>query len=321
MKHVLLLALAVAIPEWAGCAAATPPARCPEAGAMTHGDYDPARLMAAGVDPAALRCNRDNRWGSTIRPDSKAGAADLLAAVAPHLQAINDSDRAALAKKLEGLLMWRMVRAVLIEGDTNNFGAVALRGRTFVDEKGAERPVLLFRTGFTPRPAEPDSCFQSLLRAGGVKHVVNLFDGDIPAADLVLAESQAAAACGATYHTATDEGSGGYGPWRDTLRKHYDDPARRAEAMQSVARLIKEQILLPGGAPPRGNVHVHCGGGMHRTGMIVGVVERCVNGEAPEVVEAHYRYHVGWKDAAHPGGAEEGNLRFIQDFDCALLGP
>ena len=212
------------------------------------------------------------------------------------------------------------MRECLLDAELAVRGGAAARISPFVDEKGTERPVLLFRTGFTPRPAEPDSCFQSLLRGGGVKHVVNLFDGDIPAADLVDAESKAAASCGATYNIATDEANGGYGPWRDTLRKHYDEPAKRTEAMQSVARLIKEQILLPGGAPPKGNIHVHCGGGMHRTGMIVGVIERCINGEPPEVVEAHYHYHVAWKDASHPGGAEEMNLRFIQDFDCSLLG-
>ena len=36
-------------------------------------------------------------------------------------------------------------------------------------------------------------------------------------------------------------------------------------------------------------------------------------------VEAHYRYHVGYRDAEHPGGQEEGNLRFLREFDCGLL--
>ncbi len=94
---------------------------------------------------------------------------------------------------------------------------------------------------------------------------------------------------------------------------------KRQQAMQSVARLIREQILAPKGGPLKGNVHIHCGGGMHRSGMIAGVVERCVNGEPEAVVAAHYRYHVGYHDAEHPGGLEEGNLRFIRDFDCKLL--
>jgi protein tyrosine/serine phosphatase len=103
------------------------------------------------------------------------------------------------------------------------------------------------------------------------------------------------------------------------LRSHYDEPDKRRQAMEAVARLIREQIVAPQGAPPRGNLHLHCGGGMHRTGMIAGVLERCVNGTPLPVVEANYRYHVGYRDAAHPGGLEEGNLRFIRDFDCALL--
>ena len=58
---------------------------------------------------------------------------------------------------------------------------------------------------------------------------------------------------------------------------------------------------------------------MHRTGIIVGVVEKCVNHEPMEQVEENYQAHVGWRDAEHPGGYEEGNVRFLREFDCALL--
>jgi hypothetical protein len=310
----------------AGCAATKPVAQTPAQSAavsIEHSDDDAGALRAAGIDREALRCNRLRHWGSYIKPDSKVGALDLYAAVAPSLGPIDEGARQVLSKKLESLLFWRMVRAVIVEGNGNNFGALTLRGRTFVDDKGVERPVVVFRTGFTPHPDQADSCFQSLLDAGGVKHVVNLFDGDIPAEDLVAAESKAAVAHNASYHFATDgkDGADSYGPWRDTLRKSWDDVEKRNEAMKSVARLVREQILAPGGAAPRGNIHVHCGGGMHRTGMIVGVVERCINHEPPEAVEAHYKFHVGWQDAQHPGGFEEGNLRFIQSFDCSLLDP
>ncbi|MSP63953.1 MAG: hypothetical protein EXR72_27155 [Myxococcales bacterium] len=303
-----------------GCAAATPlrPAPALPAVAGEHDDLDPALLREAGVDAALLRCNRENRWGASLRGDAREGAAELMALVGPSLAPGTDEERAALQKRLQGALMWRMVRAVLIEGDNNNLGAFPLRGRSFVDGAGRTRPVLVFRSGFTPDPDSPGSCFRSLLDAGGVRHVVNLFDGEIPARDLVDGEGRAAARAGATYRTAGD-GPEAYGPWRDLLRKSDGDPAKRREATGAVARLIREQILLPGGAPPRGNVHLHCGGGMHRTGMIAGVVERCVNREAPERVEANYRRHVGWRDAAHPGGLEEDNLRFIREFDCALL--
>ena len=305
----------------AGCAArlAVPPS--PVAAPSADAGAEAALLARGGVDRARLRCNAENRWGATIKPDSQAGARDILELVGPRLAPMGDEARGELAKKLASLVMWRMVRAVLLEGDNNNFGVFALRGRSWTDAAGKERPVLVFRSGFTPDPDAEGSCFGSLLDAGGVRHVVNLFDGEIPAADLVAAESRAAARKNASYHTATDDvAGGGYGPWRDQLRKHYDDPAARSEAMRAVARLVREQILHPDGAPsPRGNIHLHCGGGMHRTGMVAAVVERCVNGEPLSVVEDHYRRHVAWRDAQHPGGAEEGNLRFIRDFDCNLL--
>jgi hypothetical protein len=285
----------------------------------------PARRLAAGALGALLvvgcatarpvrpslppACNGENRFGAMLRADAEAGARDVVGVVG----SVDETQR----KKIEKILFWRMVRAVILEGENHNAGVVALRGLTFRDGDGSERPVLLFRSGFTPSPDSAGSCFSSLL-AGGVRHVVNLFDGDIPVADLVADERRAAERAGATYSVA-DDSAGGYGPWRETLRKHYDDPEQRRVASLAVARLIRERILLPDGKPPRGHVHVHCGGGMHRTGMIVGVVERCVNREPMEVVEAHYKRHVGWKSASHPGGLEEGNLRFLRELDCALL--
>jgi hypothetical protein len=176
---------------------------------------------------------------------------------------------------------------------------------------------LVFRTGITPDPEKAGSCYHSLLGIG-VRHVVNLFDGEIPVADLVAAEARAAQAAGATYHTASDDPAA-YGPWRDLLRTHADDPASFERASRGVARLIREEILAPGGQPPRGHIYFHCGGGMHRSGMIAGIIERCVNHAPDAEVEAHYRFHVAWRDPAHPGGEEEGNLRFIRRFDCGLL--
>lgn len=283
-------------------------------------DYDPALLAQAGVAPEAIACNHDNRWGTGLRRDAKDAAEDLLSALGPALAP--SADREALRPKLAGLVFWRMVRAVLLEGNTNNLGAFPLRGRTYLGADGRSRQVLVFRSGMTPDPDRAGSCFDSLLSGAGVRHVVNLFDGEIPAQDLSAKEGQAAARHGATYHTASDD-PGAYGPWRDLLRKKTDDPqaaqAAAQKAEHSVARLIREQVLLPEGAPPRGNIHIHCGGGMHRSGMIAGVIERCVNHEPWEVVRGHYLYHVGYRDAAHPGGMEEGNLRFIQGFECGLL--
>ncbi len=306
----------VALAVLSSCAPKPGP-RAPAADAIAP-PVDLALLRRAGIERAALRCNSENRWGTDLRGDSVAGAADLVAALGPAAPTDDDA-RAELQERLRSMLFWRMVRAVLIEGDNNNLGAFPLLGHTWTDADGTVRPVVVFRSGITPTPEAPGSCFRTLLEDGDVRHVVNLFDGKIPVADLVAAEARAAAAAGASYVTATDEEGGGYGRWREALKEHYDDPVRRGEAFHAIARLIQEQILAPAGASPRGNVHLHCGGGMHRSGIIAGLIEKCVNRAPMAQVLAHYRFHVAWHADDRTGGYEEGNVRVLQDFDCGLL--
>ena len=93
------------------------------------------------------------------------------------------------------------------------------------------------------------------------------------------------------------------------------------QAQTAVATLINTQILRPNQSLPKGNVHVHCGGGMHRTGMVLGILDRCLNGASPERVEATLKKHTAFKSDEHPGGYERGNLAFILGFDCGLLTP
>ncbi len=310
----------VAVCLLVACGSSTAPVRPspPTPASTVVAPVDDALLAQAGIDRAALYCNSENRWGGDLRSDAVAGAGELVDALGTAAPTA-DAARAELKDHLRSMLFWRMVRAVLIEGNNNNLGAVPLTGYTWTDATGKVRPVVVFRSGITPAPEAEGSCFRSLLEHGLVRHVVNLFDGKIPVADLVAAEGRAAKAAGATYVTATDEEGTGYGRWRDTLKEHYDDPAQRAAAFSGIARLIREQILAPGGAPPRGNIHLHCGGGMHRSGMITGVIEKCVNHAPMAQVLAHYRYHVAWHDDAHPGGYEAGNEQVLQDFDCELL--
>jgi hypothetical protein len=210
-----------------------------------------------------------------------------------------------------------MVREVLLEANNNNLGAIILKGHTWTDAEGKTHPVVVFRSGFLPKPGAPDSCYQSLLTQGHVRHVLNLYDGKMKVDDLVAAEAAAAAAQGAMYVEAAKLD---YGEWRYALKGQ--DPSAKGykEAVANLARLLKEQILMPGGKPPQGNILVHCGGGMHRTGMIIGVLEKVINGEDPQVLADRYRYHVGFGGPDNPGGFEQKNLDVILGFDPALLG-
>ncbi len=278
-------------------------------------EADDEILASDGIDPEQIHCNREQRWGGELKSDATIAAHDVLTALGADL---TPDQRADLEKKVYHIIFWRMVRAVLVEENNNNLGVIAIAGHTWTDAAGKVHPLLLYRSGVTPDPEGPGSCVRSLLEAGKVRHVVNLFDGSVPIEDLVAAESRVAQSHDASFHTATDAADG-YGPWRDLLHTHYDDPAARQTASLAVARLIDNEILAPNGAAPRGNIHMHCGGGMHRSGMVAGVIEKCVNHADFADIESHYHFHVGWIDPKHPGGAEENNLKFIRDFDCSLL--
>jgi hypothetical protein len=266
-------------------------------------------MRKAGIDPTALHCNGIQTWNPHLREDAKAAATDLLMDL-DKLGVKVPPDKLEAARKLLGdVVMWRMVRATLVDGDQNNLGAIAVpRVKT-----RAGVPLLLYRTGFTPKPEAPESCYATLVQAGGVRHVVNLYGGPMPTTDLETGERATVQAAGGTYFTAR-EASGPQKNWREEMREGQDPQV----VMQAVAAVVDE-VLQPGGQAPIGHVLVHCGGGMHRTGMVVGIIQRCVNHSPMEVVEAGYKRHVGWRSAREPGGLEQANLQFIQAFDCNLL--
>jgi protein tyrosine/serine phosphatase len=134
--------------------------------------------------------------------------------------------------------------------------------------------------------------------------------------DLIAAERAAAEKFGATYIRTADLD---YGHWRDTIREHPEPGPEWEKAAKNVARLIKEQVLMPGGKPPRGNILLHCGGGMHRTGMIIGILQKVINGTKMAEIENSYRYHVSYKSESQKGGFEQENLDFINEFKQEYL--
>lgn len=248
-----------------------------------------------------------------MRGEAKATAEQILAELQEQGAGIPQVGRDAAKKRIVDTVFWRMVLTQIVDGELANLGAVAVADRTTPDGK----PLLVLRTAFTAQPAAPDSCVGSLLRVG-VRHIVNLYAGPMPTAELEAAEARAVLGAGGTYFTARDHPE--VASFRDELRESEGPDAAKA-AMQAIADLIRSQILAPQGQAPRGHVQVHCGGGMHRTGMVIGVLERCWNRTPWAEVAAHYRRHVGWLSDREPGGFEEKNLEFIEKFDCSLLRP
>lgn len=263
-------------------------------------------LMLVGP-PAA--CNDRQVWDAHLVAEVKAGVAETLGVLDAAGVKLDAKQLKAVKGKLFSKLLWRIVRSHIIGGDHNNAAALPLTGVKTGDGKS----VTLYRSGFTPKPEAEGSCVRALV-AGGVRHVLNLYAGPMQTDDLEAAERTVVEAAGGTYFAARTAGHE-LSEWRELLRKKGE--VKHAQA--AVARIINEYVLRPGGKPPRGDIHVHCGGGMHRTGMVVGVIDRCLNGAAEAKIVADYRKHVAWRSDQVKGGYEEDNVAFIKAFDCALL--
>ena len=297
-----------------------------------------ATSAPAHLTPAASRqlgplagtaCNARQLWSATAYPMSRVITADLLKTAQRHGASLPDDPqaRATLEKAVRSAVFWWTIRSLTVTGQRHNAAALPLSGLKTRDG----RALWLVRSGYTANPASVGSCFHGLVHQGGVRHVLNLYDGEMVTADLDDAEAKVVTTTGGTYLHATKGG------WRDDMRHAWKawhdakDTTRapelratylrsRAAASASVAKLINQTLLRPNGQRPTGHLHVHCGGGMHRTGMVVGVLDRCANGAAMARIAADYKRHVGWRSVAEPGGFEAQNLDFIAHFPCHKLG-
>lgn len=257
-------------------------------------------LSIANISPDSLNCNSQNRYSKELKPFSKVSAKILYNKISPFIKTeLNESQNYELNDILEDHVMWAMVRGVLIEGNNNNLGAIVLKNHFWTDKNGRKQPLVIFRTAFTPFPQKKHSCFSTLLKNGKIKHIINLYDGEMNLKDLIKAERETSERYGATYVRTAELN---YGYWRSAIRKHPEKGPELSKATDAVARLIREQILKPKGKAPRGNILIHCGGGMHRTGMIVGILMKVFNNATDDLIINTYKYHTGYRNKENTGG-------------------
>jgi hypothetical protein len=301
---VLLLGLACHPPS-----PRSSPAPCASTGDRIQPAPVRAVLAAAGIDAERLRCNTDVSWETRL----DAYAAQIVDGLT---QLWSVSPEPALRKKARHHALGYLVRSFYEQTNQHNLGVMALKRRFYLDSKGQARPLLVFRSGLiVGRGSDASACFRSLIEEGGVRHVFNLYTGTFPFRDLISAEKALAATLGSSYLDANDTSSGN---WRQLVEDEKDYRRHLDAAMRRMAQLIGG-ILRPGGQAPRGNLYFHCAGGMHRSGMVFGVLRRCINGDPIEQIEAEYKRHVAYSSPERPGGFEALNLQLIRDFDCALL--
>merc|ERR1712086_1053791 len=216
---------------------------------------------------------------------------------------------AAQYKRSKYLVLGYFVRIIYETRTECNFGATVLRK--------FDPPVLLIRCGTMMQTALPGSPFQSILEHGRVAHVFNIYSGHFPLYDNIDKEQELCGERGIQYYNeATDSSNYSF---RKLIESEASFEQHKAKAFKLCARQL-QLILRPQGQDPKGNLVIHCGGGMHRTGMLVGILRRYCNPDDDiEDIVNDYRQHVAWQDPENPGGAEELNERFIREFDLTAI--
>jgi hypothetical protein len=91
---------------------------------------------------------------------------------------------------------------------------------------------------------------------------------------------------------------------------------RRETVFQDIIRIVREIEGSPGDP---GSVYIHCYGGHHRTGVVYGVLQKCLGKISVEDAIREYRCHIGYESEQNPGGRHPDNETVIRDFPCARL--
>jgi hypothetical protein len=264
-------------------------------------------LKQQGIELDKILCNSDMYW----QPELSEYTARAVREVA---QILSTEPTQAQVEKAKHAILGYLVRNQFMLLKSNNMSAIRVKDH-FYTKNSEKYPLIIFRSAVMTDAPQPDSCYQSLLTHGNVGHVINFYGGTFPFYDFIEQEKAVAASYGVDYHNEAETNR----RWRGLIEKEADFQVNKDQAMATVAEIINTQVLRPQGKPPAGNILMHCGGGMHRTGMIIGIIQRCVNQDSAKIIEQDYKRHTGYISDESPAGFEPLNIRFIQEFDCSLI--
>jgi hypothetical protein len=97
----------------------------------------------------------------------------------------------------------------------------------------------------------------------------------------------------------------------------FEDTGNEAEITSSRNHKISDIIKYIAVSPK--NVLIHCLGGMHRTGLIYGILQKCINHEPEEKIIEVYKKHVGYKSKDDAGTFYQEDIDTIKAFPCNYL--
>lgn len=173
----------------------------------------------------------------------------------------------------------------------NNLGGARFRLPT--GEKVIYRSSILTRN-----PA----CLSHLVQNASVASVVNLYSGNlIRERELAFDEETLFERFGGRSYVHILGFSDLPKPDQDLSAIHRD-----------LAGILRMVGVLPG------NVLIHCVGGIHRTGLVFGALQKCFGGESLDRIIADYTRHAGGVVAGNPE-YRSANVEIIRDFDCGKV--
>jgi len=174
-----------------------------------------------------------------------------------------------------------------------NFGATRIK----VGKKSEKE---IYRSSFTNKSP---LCLENLVKKRKVTTIINLYSGEIPN-NIQMTQEE----------SSLFQKDGG----KQYLRiLNYDYRMPDEAAQKAIYEKVKEVVSLVKQAPD--NVLMHCYGGQHRTGIIFGIIQKCLNRIPIDEVIAEYRCHTAYESPEHPGGAKPENERAIREFPCKTL--
>jgi protein-tyrosine phosphatase family protein len=157
----------------------------------------------------------------------------------------------------------------------------------------------VYRSSILPRSP---ACLDALVQRG-VRTIVNLYTGDAVDESALMSEEETAfRQLGGLFYVHV---------------LSFSDRPKSAAEMAEVHRRIGEIVRLIRSSD--GAVLVHCVRGMHRTGVVFGSLLKCIDHAPMDVVLDDYERHVGWRDAAHPGGHRDSDVEILRTLDCSAL--
>ena len=160
-------------------------------------------------------------------------------------------------------------------------------------------------------------CLKHLVEKENIRQIVNLYDGSFKS-KYVLSYWEKN-----NFLRTTKNSQGRFGHYTQIKDFDYDLEERGAERIYNDIIAVIAQI-----ASVPGNTLVHCYGGMHRTGIVFGVMQKCLNGPKnksqnkkfmEEVVASEYKCHTDYENKKRKGGYHQENMTVIENFPCDRL--